>query len=437
MNPSDELEESLTAIPHTLVVLNPGHFHAALTLRKSHPRLSNDVYIYAEDGPEVESFLRIVQTFNARAQDPTRWNLRVYRGSDYLQRLRSERPGDVVIIAGRNDTRMQSIHLLHAEGFLVLGDKPWLIAADQISMLEETTASPPLAWDIMTERHEIANRLQQALVARPEVFGHFRTDRLGPAIEMRSVHHLYKVVNQRPLVRPYWYFDTAVQGEGITDVTTHLVDLTQWLVGGGQRSDYGRDVELLSARQWPTAVPRDVFERITGLSDFPESLRHKLFDGTLGYLCNAQLAYRLGGVPVHLDSLWHLAIPEGGGDTHHAIARGTRADLVVDQGPDTGFRTELTVRPASLDADYARALDEAVAALRAVFPGLRVEPTGSAFRIAIPEALRTTHEEHFAAVLDQFLAYVDRRQWPDNLGPDLVTKYTLLARAAELSRSSP
>ena len=46
------------------------------------------------------------------------------------------------------------------------------------------------------------------------------------------------------------------------------------------------------------------------------------------------------------------------------------------------------------------------------------------------------HEEHFAAVLDQFLAYVDREQWPDNLGPDLVTKYALLARAAELSRTS-
>ncbi len=289
----------------------------------------------------------------------------------------------------------------------------------------------------MTERHEIANRLQQALAAQPEVFGRFRTDHTEPAIEMRSVHHLYKVVNQRPLVRPHWYFDTAVQGEGITDVTTHLVDLTQWLVGGGKRSDYSRDVELLSARQWPTTVPRDVFERITGYSDFPESLRGNVVDGALRYLCNAQFSYRLNGVPVRLESLWHLAIPEGGGDTHHAIVRGTRADLIVEQGPDTKFRTELTVRPASPDLDYARALHAAVAALRDQFPGVGVEPTGSAFRIAIPEALRTTHEEHFAAVLDQFLTYVDRGQWPDNLGPDLVTKYTLLARAAELSRSSP
>ena len=424
----------MAADPHTLVVLNPGHFHAALTLRKSHPRLSDDVHVYAEDGPEVESFLRIVQTFNERAHDPTQWKLCVYRGADYLERLRSERPGDVVIIAGRNDTRMKCIHLLHADGFLVLGDKPWLISADQISMLKETTAAPPLAWDIMTERHEIANRLQQALAQQPEVFGRFRADHGEPAIEMKSVHHLYKVVNQRPLVRPHWYFDTAVQGEGITDVTTHLVDLTQWLVGGGRRSDYGRDVELLSARQWSTGVPRDVFERVTGFPDFPESLRDKVVDGALRYLCNATVSYRLCGIAVRLESLWHLAIPEGGGDTHYAIVRGTLADLIVEQGPNTGFRTELTVRPARLDAAYARGLHEAMAALRDGFPGLRVEPTGSVFRVAIPEGLRTTHEEHFAAVLDQFLAYVDRGQWPDNLGPDLVTKYTLLARAAEFAR---
>ncbi len=424
----------MAADPHTLVVLNPGHFHAALTLRQRHPRLSDDVHVYAEDGPDVESFLGIVRTFNERPRDPTQWKLHVHRGADCLQRLRSERPGDVVIIAGRNDARMKSIHLLHRDGFLVLGDKPWLIAGDQISMLHEITAAAPLAMDIMTERHEIANRIQHALAAQPEVFGRFRTDGEQPAIEMRSVHHLYKIVNQRPLVRPHWYFDTAVQGEGITDVTTHLVDLTQWLIGDGKPSDYGRNVELLSARQWATAVPRDMFARITGLKDFPETLHGNVVDGVLHYLCNAQFSYRLNGVPVRLESLWQLAIPEGGGDTHYAAVCGTRAALIVNQGPDTAFRTELTVHPTKRNTEYAHALEKTVASLRGAFPGLGVEPAGSAFRIAIPSALRTTHEEHFAAVLEQFLTYVDHGRWPDNLGPDLVTKYTLLTRAAELSR---
>jgi len=253
------------------------------------------------------------------------------------------------------------------------------------------------------------------------------------AIDIQSVHHLYKVVNQRPLVRPPWYFDVAVQGEGITDVTTHLVDLTQWMVGEGKPFAFDQDVELLSARQWATAVPRETFERITGLGDFPPALRANMRDGELSYLCNAQLSYRLRGVPVRLETLWHLAIPEGGGDTHHAIMRGSEADLIVNQGPETAFRTELTVHPVHGGPGYARTLQSAINSLHDLFPGLGLEASGAAFRVTIPAALRTTHEEHFAAVLEQFLAYADRAQWPDNLGPDLVTKYTLLARARELS----
>jgi hypothetical protein len=54
--------------------------------------------------------------------------------------------------------------------------------------------------------------------------------------------------------------------------------------------------------------------------------------------------------------------------------------------------------------------------------------------VVIPSALRTTHEDHFAAVLDQFIAYVDSGAEPPNVGPDLVAKYTLLAEARELSK---
>jgi predicted dehydrogenase len=423
----------LAAPKHTVVVLDPGHFHAALTLRRSHPRLKQDVYVYAEDGPDVENFLRIVHSFNQRPQDPTNWKLHVYRGTDYLERLRTERPGDVVIIAGRNDTKMTSIHRLHADGFLVLGDKPWLIDATAIGMLREITAMPPLAMDIMTERHEVANQVQKALAERPEVFGRFRTGGDAPAIAMRSVHHLYKIVNQKPLVRPAWYFDLGAQGEGITDVTTHLTDLAQWMTGRGRQFDYERDVELLSARQWPTEVPRDLFARITGLADFPPALRGRVVDGALHYLCNASLSYRLRGIPVQLESLWNLAIPEGGGDTHHTTLRGTKADLMVGQGPETRFLTELTVHPLDESTSYAQALGDAVASLQGTFPGLGFEPRGTAFRITIPQALRTTHEEHFAAVLEEFLGYIDSSEQPANLAPDLVAKYTLLARAAELS----
>jgi predicted dehydrogenase len=339
-----------------------------------------------------------------------------------------------VIIAGRNDIKMASIHRLHADGFFVLGDKPWLIEPGQIGMLKEAAAAPPLAMDIMTERHEIATRLQVALAAQPRVFGRLRDDGGKPAISMESVHHLYKIVNGVPLVRPPWVFDVAVQGEGITDVTTHLVDVAQWITGGGEAFDYDRDVELLSARQWPTEVPLSMFTRITGLENFPRALRHRVGGGVLSYLCNAAISFRLRGIAVAIESRWALSVPEGGGDTHYAVVCGTAADLIVEHSGRTNYVTELTVRPVDGGAVYAAAIGNAIYSLQGAFPGVGIEPLAGSFRITIPHALRTTHEQHFAKVLDRFLGRIDGGELSDNYGRDLVTKYTLLARAAELAR---
>jgi predicted dehydrogenase len=417
----------------TLLVLDPGHFHAALTLRRPHARLNDDVYVYAYAGPDVDAFLELVESFNQRIQDPTCWRLHVYRGPDHLERLLSERRGEVVIVAGKNDRKLSNIARLHEARFFVLGDKPWLIQGSQLERVEQVAGSAPLAMDIMTERHEIANQVQRALMGRAEIFGALRDDGAQPAIAMKSTHHLYKTVNGRPLIRPSWYFDVAAQGEGIVDVTTHLVDLVQWLMGG-EAFDYARDVELTAARQWPTRVPLQLYTQITGMSSFEPQLSEYVVDGSLDYLCNASLSYRLRGMPVQIESVWALEIPQGGGDLHWCIARGEKADLIVDQSAATRFVPELFVHPAAASERYAIALGLAVAALQPKFPGLAMDPADAgAFHIRIPQTLRTTHEQHFAAVLDQFLGLAAGGDPPSNLTPDLICKYTLLARASELS----
>lgn len=40
---------------------------------------------------------------------------------------------------------------------------------------------------------------------------------------MTSIHSFYKEVAGKPLTRPAWYYDVTQQGEGIADVTTHLI----------------------------------------------------------------------------------------------------------------------------------------------------------------------------------------------------------------------
>ena len=351
-----------------------------------------------------------------------------------MARLIEERAGDAVLLSGRNDIKMQSIGRLHAEGFYVLGDKPWLIGAGGLDVLRAATASPPLAMDIMTERHQIATELQAALLRDAQLFGEFRRDGAEPALCFKSVHHLYKIVNNRPLVRPHWFFDTAVQGEGIMDVTTHLVDLSQWFSASDALLTYERDVELQAARQWATEVPLDIYTQITGLDSFPQAVRAQVRGDTLHYRCNAAIDYRMAGVPVRIESLWNLRIPQGGGDTHYAVARGTRATLIVDQGPETGYLTRLSVHPAGNRPVDERALARALDALQSRFHGVGFFRDGPVMRLDIPGALRTGHESHFAAVLDRFIGYIDAGRWPPTIAADLVVKYTLLARARELAQ---
>ncbi len=42
---------------HTVIILNPGHFHAALVLRDSHPSLADDIFVYSEQGPDLDRFI--------------------------------------------------------------------------------------------------------------------------------------------------------------------------------------------------------------------------------------------------------------------------------------------------------------------------------------------------------------------------------------------
>ena len=102
---------------HTLLILNPGHFHAALVLRERHPSLSDDIYVYSEPGPDVDHFLEIAESFNQRPTNPTRWQINVYKGSDYLQKLIHESKGDIVVLAGRNGSG-KTVLVRHFNGLL-------------------------------------------------------------------------------------------------------------------------------------------------------------------------------------------------------------------------------------------------------------------------------------------------------------------------------
>jgi len=180
-------------------------------------------------------------------------------------------------------------------------------------------------------------------------------------------------------------------------------------------------------------VPPDLFRDSTAEQDYPEALAPWLSDGVLHYPCNGEIRYRLCGVSVRQVAQWGQREPEGGGDLHGAVVRGTRAVLEVEHGAHTGFvpQVYLTPRPGIvLEATLA----EAVTAWQDEFPGLAVEPAGDRSRFVVPQHLHTTHESHFARELSRFLDYLDAGQWPGDLQPRMHARYRILAEACSMAR---
>jgi predicted dehydrogenase len=339
----------------------------------------------------------------------------------------------VVILAGRNHTKLETIARLTQAGLHVLADKPWLTDSQQLPYLAQVTAGDRLAMDIMTIRHAITARLIHQVISVPELFGGFAPhDRAVPAIAIASSHHLYKTVNGRPLRRPPWYYDTTVQGDGMVDIQSHMVEQAQWWVVGNDPCDIERDVVLESARRWSTPVPPDLFQASTGLSDYPASLRSSVQDGVLEYACNGEICYRLRGVCIRQTVDWRQWEPEGAGDLHNVTVRGNRCQVMIRQGADTQYRAEVHLKPVAgenLEPILRAQLDH----WQVGFPGLSFVPSAIGFRFVVPPELERGHESHFALVLNRFLDYLEQGHWPEALPARIRMRYTLLAQARELA----
>jgi predicted transcriptional regulator len=105
--------------------------------------------------------------------------------------------------------------------------------------------------------------------------------------------------------------------------------------------------------------------------------------------------------------------------------RGSKSDLIIEQGPQTGNKPELFVKPHG-DIDKIEALLKE--------QDIEIARSGERLKIVIPDELRTTHEEHFAAVRNDFIACVDgRKKFPSNMKNALEAKYSLLAAARDLA----
>jgi len=422
------------------MTLNPGHFHAALVQKTVLPGVDSTVYIYAPEGNDLHLHLDRIESFNNREENPTNWDTELNTGPDYLERMLEERPGNVMVTAGNNRLKTSYINLAVTEGIHVLSDKP--MAIDQngwerlVVAFEQAEKNGVLLLDIMTERNEVTTRLQRRLSQNRELFGELEEGSPeNPAIVIESIHHLYKMVSGSPLRRPAWYFDTDQQGEGIVDVTTHLVDLTLWGTFPGDAINHELDIEITGARRWATNLTEQQFENITGQSQFPGYLEEDLNDGVLEYFSNGEIDFSVRGHHARVSVQWNYQAPEGGGDFHYSLMKGTRANLIIRSGAEQKFKNTLYVEPTydvSLD-EAEEVLSDIIDDLQTEYSGLEHTRTDSGFRIDIPDEYYLGHEAHFGVVAQNFLTYLKAGELPDWEVPNMITKYYITTQAREIA----
>jgi predicted dehydrogenase len=423
------------------MTLDPGHFHAALVQRKMYPGVAPQVDVYASLGPDLLAHLSRITGFNTRPDHPTAWQLEVHAGPDPLGRLLRDRPGNVVVLSGRNRAKIDYLLAAVQAGLHVLADKPWIIAPEDFPKLESAlhTADEKglVAYDIMTERHEITSVLQKELVNDPEIFGQaLPGTEEEPGVFMESVHFLMKTVAGVPNRRPAWFFDIHQQGEGLTDVGTHLVDLVPWILFPGRPIDYRSDVRVLAGKRWPTTLRRADFHKVTGEGDFPVFLAGQVLGDRLDYYCNTRVSYLVRGIHTRLNVLWEFEAAAGAGDSHLAVFRGSRSGIEVRQGQEQNYRPELYVRPAPGSEKKAvlAALQHKIGNLQGGYPGVMVQDLGNRLWVTIPDRYRVGHEAHFGEVMSNFLRYV---QNPGTLPAweraNMLAKYFVTTRGVEVA----
>ncbi len=424
-----------------LITLDPGHFHAALVQKNMYKQVNPIVYVYAPEGDDLNEHLKKIEAYNTRAENPTNWKEEVYRGPDFFAKMIAEKKGNVMVTAGNNRKKTEYIKGTIEAGINVLADKPMAINAGNFEVLkqafEAAKTNNVLLYDIMTERFEITTLLQKEFSLLPEVFGTLEKGTPeNPAVTKESVHHFFKYVSGVALKRPAWFFDVEQQGEGIVDVTTHLVDLVQWECFPEVILDYTKDVEIQSAKRWTTDMSKEQFTQATAMPEYPDYLAKDVKNDTLRVYSNGEINYKLKGVHAKVVVIWNFMPPEGTGDTHYSIMRGTKTNLVIRQGADQGYKPALYIEPvANTDlAAFEKTLTDNLKKIQAKYAGIELKKLDTGWEVLVPAKYHNGHEAHFGQVTERYLQYLVDGKLPDWEVPNMLAKYYTTTKALEVAK---
>lgn len=425
-----------------LITLDPGHFHAALVQKSMYENVDSVVHVFAPAGEDVQEYLKKIETYNIRPDNPTHWREEVYTGADYFQKMLTERPGNVVVLAGNNKRKTEYIKASIDSGLNVLSDKPMAINGESFELLKEAFAAAEknnvILYDIMTERFEITTILQREFSMLPEIFGTLmKGTKEDPAVTKESIHHFFKNVSGSPLKRPAWFFDVEQEGEGIVDVTTHLVDLVQWECFPDQVINYPSDINITDARRWKTNLTPSEFEQVTHMKTYPEYLKKDVSEnGLLGVYSNGEINYQIKGIHAKVSVIWNFEAPAGAADTHFSIMKGSKANLIIRQGKEENYKPLLYIEPINNPdiRKFESNLKNSLAKVQSRYPGVDIQKSGDRWSVTVPEKYHNGHEAHFGQVTEKYLEFLQNKNMPTWEVPNMIAKYYTTTRALEIAR---
>ena len=411
----------------SMIVVAPGHFHASLLQKNTLDNVSDTVRVYAEPGSELDAYISTIESYNNREENPTSWVLDVYQGEDFLEHIPVSDGNAFAVFAGNN--RLKSDYILHcvSKGYHVISDKPMAINPENFIKLQKAYQIAEeqglVLYDLMTERYDVQNEITKAIMSDENTFGE-----LAGAIEIEDIHHFFKQVSGKPLMRPMWYFDVRQQGEGIADVTTHFIDLVFWECFPGQ-SIRVEDVEVKSALRFPTCITLDQYKAVTGAEEFPEYLLPDVKDGVLNVYSNGKIDFEVCGLPVSIYMRWDYAPEAGSGDRFHEVIPGSRSSIEIVQDASTGFSRRLFLNTEPELASQVEAM------LCKKWPGVSLESSGDGrYVVNIPQEYKHPHEEHFNMVGKTFISGVLSGNVPQWEKDNTLTKYHITTTAVGIAK---
>ncbi|MGM0506391.1 MAG: putative oxidoreductase C-terminal domain-containing protein, partial [Bacteroidota bacterium] len=128
--------------------------------------------------------------------------------------------------------------------------------------------------------------------------------------------------------------------------------------------------------------------------------------------------------------------PEGGGDTHFSVMRGSRSDLVIRQGAEQNYKPTLFVEPVSGEVaqEVGEELERVIEGLnRNGYEGVQAHSSEHGWRLEIPDEYHKGHEAHFGKVAQDYFNYLVEGEMASWEVPNMITKYYITTQARELA----